>query len=1248
MYISCSFTVSESSCTLLFEINLANVFCCVIGALFNALQSAILAFFSYRVADRLWVKTETLELNHYIEIREEFERVDSILYGDEAQRRVPASEFVFEYNVRGLQKVWERFCRFVRHPIMSQRHADLLVQVRFHDLRVHFLKANDLPLQLMVSDYLKRSLLSVLQQLAHISAVAWLLLTGAIALLYFLMGIVIYVTNDLTKVGVSLTWIYLCSMIFFVLLSLIIYNKMKWIFDRIMRMKLLGQSNVFKSGMSIRKGEKHVQNQSDLFWGGNPNIITVIIQFAQFGFALALSILLVFWDDINVKNVPVASWVYIVTVFACYAAFVAIMAQVIPRFTLCTNLGQLLNKKHIQETLGEFYLQEAERKRQEQLEDQDDDDDYIEMNNADDASALSKDSPDSTTFNPTDSSTRTTTSNTSNQKQERTAKLADLVQSDTESLRFMVDGDQSLRSRNERSMRRKAVSDGVALMRSMSGKPPKPPIQQRSRVERKKSNSSSDVVFQMQNDEVSKPIHKSSSGPSLNTLSPPFEPIDEHKETPVVPRTSHRRSKTLSSGSAPLPPLNETSSEAVEVAVSVDPLVGSMATLSHPRDASAAADDRSTDDIPLDDETHHHDHDEEPTYLIDAMKDYFSGPKYPVVSAVFGTLACFWVVGQRIEELLLATGAMPDLKNTFQFPLKVSFWWETAYLACFILSSSFVALAFGFGRATSNRERTLSLAGFLDVVLASTCLVLLMVAEAQRCYCVEGDNQEDCCPAFGSRTYGGVGSIEPITAIIAFRLLRFWVSKNIIKFLDKFTHWSSKDVPAKKDHHGHGHGHHGHGGDPREMAVDVWKAALALYPETVEEHGEFSTELLQKMLGVEASVNKSVKAEPKVVQEDEVSTVDAFISADEKSASNAGGSYVPKRVRHKQAMEANNTFLNIKETPTLTNLSNVSATFGQKITFVRPNAKILRSMRRCDRKLLPLINTWTAVDIVMTKYELVYFEALDIEDPCKSRYNDSDLEVLEAGRKALNVTSGGKGVRLKDIAKGRKVVGHLAISEIDSVHVDRVLPHADKKHEKSECYFEKHDEFWELNQETYIEKGGLSREARWARVKEDRLMIHSSHGTLCFRFYSDLTDMEDHLDRTLTENERDGKIHKDLALLWCQSIGRVCKRAQLRQTLDHYGESNDEELRDYLRVVDANDHGNDRMRDRIHRRASSAVGMLPRLRRSNSVPSEIEASSPVASKRPSLVRGKTVGGPVGDQNRTAEVSATTEVAEHVA
>jgi len=1267
-------------------------------ALFNALQSVLLAVTSYRVANRMWVRTEQLELDHYIEIREEFERVDAILYPHD-QRAVPRSEFVFEFNMKGLAKLWERTYRFMRYPILSRRHADLLVQVRFHALRVHFLKANELPLQLKVSDYLKRSLLSVLQKLAHISAVAWLLLTGAIALVYFLMGIVIYVTNDLTKVGVSLTWIYLCSMIFFVILSLIIYNKMKWIFQRIMRMKLM-QRNDFKQGMSIRKGEKDVQNQSDLFWGGNPNYITVIIQFAQFGFALALSILLVFWDDINVKNVPVSNWVYIVTVFACYAAFVAIMAQVIPRFTLCTNLGQLVNKKHLQETLGEFYLQEAERKRQQRLEEHDDD--YIEMDNLDEASALSKDSP--TEFGLADASIRTTVTSSS-KGHDKTKLLADLVQTDTESLRFAlpidqsrrfaIDGDQSIRSANERRMRRKAVSDGVAMMRQMPIKPPRPSVP-RARLERKKSNSASDAILEMKQgvdveskpirkstsgpslntlsedvpavprssvprsrlqrkkslsasdailkmkqgvDEVSDPIHKSTSGSSLNTLSRArFEAIHEHddEEAPTSPVVSRsRRSNTPSSGSAPLPPLDETTGDGVEVAVTVDPLVGSMATLSNPEEPDS--DDHSDiDDLPGAHGTEEkHDHRDEPETLDDVVRDYFRGPKYPVVSAVFGTLSCFWVVGQRIEELLLASGAMPDLKNTFQFPLIVSFWWEVGYLACFIAASSFVFVDFGCGRATSNRDRALSLAGFLDVVLSSACLVFLMIAEAQRCYCVEGDAKEDCCPQFGSRTYGGVGNIEPITSIIALRIFRFWIAKRIILFLDKYTKWSSKDAPPKNDHHHHGHGHHDHGhghGDPRELAVDVWKGALGLYPEVVEEHGEFSAELLQTMLGVDTSINKPTKREVAASQVDDVSTVDAFVSADERSANKAGDSYVPKRVRHRQSLAAANNYTIAENKPVTqqSDLSVISAALsvdltGEKITFVRPNAKVLRSMRRCDRKVLPLINTWSAVDLVMTKYEIVYFEAIDLVDPNKSKYSEYDIRAMEAGRQALEVTMGGKGMRLRDVAKGRKVVGHLAISAIDNVHVDRILPHEDKKQEEVACIVERHDEFWELTKETYNMKDGLTREARWAQLKEDRLMIHSDHGTLCFRFYTDLHDMETHRDRILGENEIEGKLHKDLALLWCQSIGRICKRAQLKQKLDHYGDGNDEELRDYLRVVDPKNDGNDGVMTKIHRRASSAVGLLPRprLRRGNSLPSDVTASSPVA--RSKLSRGNTTG-----------------------
>lgn len=1237
-------------------------------ALFNALQSVLMAVTSYSVANRLWVRTEQLELDHYIEIREEFERVDAILFADaqtQPSQRVPASEFVFEYNLRSIRKLWERFYRFVRYPILSQRHADLLVQVRFHDLRLHFLKANELPLQLKVSDYLKRSLLSVLQHLVHISAVAWLLLTGAIALLYFFMGIVIYVTNDLKMVGVSMTWIYLCGLIFFVVVSLLIKNKMNWIFQRIMRMRVT--NNDFKSGMSIRKGEKVVQNQLDLFWGGNPNYITVFIQFAQFGFALSLAVMLVFWNDINVKGTPVASWVYIFSVFICYAAFVVIMAQVIPRYTLCTSLGQLVNKEHLQETLGEFYLQEAERKRQRRLEEEHDGD-FIGMDDLDEASDLSKESPNS------NESTRSTTSG----EQDKTTLLADLVQTDTESLRAAFpmpmdslmrwNGEKSLRSMNERKLRRKAVSDGVAMMRQMgSSLPPKIPSAPRARMERKKSNSASDAIQQMQESEDANPVRRSTSGSSLNKLSrtaSPIEAVPEHEETPARRSKSQpRRIKTRSSGSAPLPPLEETTSdEVIEVAVSVDPLVGSMATLSHPEEPTDSDDHSDIDDLP---EVHRYDenhgHHEESQSLNYVVKEYFSGPKYPVVSAVFGTLCCFWVVGQRVEGLLLATGAMPDLENTFQFPLKVSFWWEAAYLCCFILSSSFVSFAFGCGRATSNRERALSLAGALDLVLASTCLVLLMIAEAQRCYCVEGDDKAGCCPAFGSRSYGGIGNIEPFTSLIALRIFRFWAAKRIIRFLDKYTEWSSKDSPPKEDHHKHDHGHHGHGhghGDPRELAIEVWKGALCLYPEVVEEHGEFSTELLQKMLGVDTSINKPERELVTSIPADEVSTLDANVSADETSAK-ARGSYVPKRVRHRQSFKAEQNAAaamsavapaehQVAKVPSEDEMS------VEEITFIRPTAKVLRSMRRCDRKLLPLINTWSAVDVVMTKYEIVYFEAVDISDPCKDKYSMSEVQSMEEGRKALEGTMGGKGLRLKDVAKGRKVVGHMAMSDIDNVHVDRVLPHEDKKLGEVACPIERHDEFWGQNEKSYGDKDGLSREARWAQLKEDRLMIHSESGTLCFRFYTDLHDMETHRDRCLRESERKGKLHKDLALLWCQSIARICQRAQLKQKLDHYGDGNDEELRDFLRVVDAKNDGNERMMTKIHRRASSAIDSLPlpRLRRGSSTPADMEASSPLAKAK--LSRGKTDAGSTPAAENESTVLATilsgnaAELEEHMA
>lgn len=52
------------------------------------------------------------------------------------------------------------------------------------------------------------------------------------------------------------------------------------------------------------------------------------------------------------------------------------------------------------------------------------------------------------------------------------------------------------------------------------------------------------------------------------------------------------------------------------------------------------------------------------------------------------------------------------------------------------------------------------------------------------------------------------------------------------------------DLSAHDESHGH------HVGQETGTAVELWKNAVGLFPEIVEEHGEFSEELLKAMLGI--------------------------------------------------------------------------------------------------------------------------------------------------------------------------------------------------------------------------------------------------------------------------------------------------------------------------------------------------------------------------------------------------------------
>jgi hypothetical protein len=184
------------------------IFALFYTAVLNALQSVLLAFVTTKASARLWVRTEHLELDHYVEIREEFDRVQEQLFDHDDDAQIGRGKLIHE-TIRSL-----------RSRALRGRMNELLVQMRFHELRLHFLESHDLPLTLKVSDYLKRSEQRVLTQLVHVSGFAWLLLTGGLNLIYFLMGMVAYATGDAHIIGTSLTYIFFCCLIVYICVCL--------------------------------------------------------------------------------------------------------------------------------------------------------------------------------------------------------------------------------------------------------------------------------------------------------------------------------------------------------------------------------------------------------------------------------------------------------------------------------------------------------------------------------------------------------------------------------------------------------------------------------------------------------------------------------------------------------------------------------------------------------------------------------------------------------------------------------------------------------------------------------------------------------------------------------------------------------------------------------------------------------------------------------------------------------------------
>jgi len=248
---------------------------------------------------------------------------------------------------------------------------------------------------------------------------------------------------------------------------------------------------------------------------------------------------------------------------------------------------------------------------------------------------------------------------------------------------------------------------------------------------------------------------------------------------------------------------------------------------------------------------------------------------------------------------------------------------------------------------------------------------------------------------------------------------------------------------------------------------------------------------------------------------------------------------------------------------------------------IAPNAKLIRSMRRCEWKLPPILVDWSSVDVVLTNHELVLLSAYDIEDKDVNEddENGQNLRKREIMWNALNATKGGKGLRLRDVLLGRKIVGHLELSEVDLVRVLRLLPVSTDAFEDTGLSInvgtpmdpqasESKVEYWKSPISGMEESPWLSRRRRWEQVEEDQLKIHTAQGTNYLRFFSDLEEW-DAVGNTSQHIDDLDHINKNDAILWCQTIARLCGTEKLKQKLPHFGDKDEkEELRDFIEIQD--------------------------------------------------------------------------------
>ena len=186
--------------------------------------------------------------------------------------------------------------------------------------------------------------------------------------------------------------------------------------------------------------------------------------------------------------------------------------------------------------------------------------------------------------------------------------------------------------------------------------------------------------------------------------------------------------------------------------------------------------------------------------------------------------------------------------------------------------------------------------------------------------------------------------------------------------------------------HGRNLGHESKSGS----ALELWERAIADFPDIVQKHGQFSGELLQAMLGLDITIGSSQVSVPtefetsltkkdKIQETNECEMIKSHIKLTQsryaKLPARAQGIVIAGSLRKPVKPIALEPFFPLLPTTGLVDFvidnERMDSEQNTSYSFVAPFARLVRSMRRCDRRHLPLLKGWISVDVVMTQFEIV-------------------------------------------------------------------------------------------------------------------------------------------------------------------------------------------------------------------------------------------------------------------------------------